>query len=112
VDKMIWDNDEKRLRFAVKYLRENGIKPNQGGMWIQKHLFIVGKRKLKLYLASGTTSLIKDATLLFQTISKDSLAYAELAEFLDDFEFSVTSSKDHHGHEHHYATLKGKEWWL
>ncbi len=105
-----WNNDEKRLRFAVKNLREKGIKPNNGGMWLQKHLFLIGKRKLKLYLASGTTSLIKEATLLFETSSKDSLAYAEIAGFLDNFEYSNISFKDFHGHEHHRAALKGQEW--
>jgi len=100
--------DEKRLREGVRYLRENGIKPNQGGFWLDKHIFLIGKRKIKAYIASGTTSLIKEATLLGSSSAKSPTAYADIAEILESVKVTSTSWKDMHGHTHHYSNIEYK----
>ena len=105
--------EEKRLREGVRHLRQHGIKPNQGGFWLQPfltdltpHLFLIGKRKIKLYLAKGDTSLIKESIFLFESSQKDNIAYSELAEFLENFEFYQATFKEPiYGFEKHVASL-------
>lgn len=98
---------EKRLRDIVRNSRTNLVGTFAFAYWIngegvEKVAFVIGKRKLKLYLANNGRSIKSDSTFIGETSAKDNaVAYSELAELLEKATdlYNLHEYKDHWGHK-------------
>ena len=101
-----WDNDENKLREAVRYCRLQGGSLKSGkGFKLQNHLFLEGKKKLKVVLSEDFVPKGKRSHILFETKANDSQAYAEIAEFLDNLEFYTAEKVGAFGFTEYHASL-------
>jgi hypothetical protein len=116
---MLTIEQEKRIREGVRYCRENGASFAYA-FWIggeddniTQFAYIVGKRKLKLYLAGKSNGKCPSAQsrketgiLLVETTAANGEAYSLLAEALEGAHdsYMVEGYSDHWGHNHKWVS--------
>lgn len=69
---------------------------------VESMAYVVGKRKLKLYVTTTGRSVKTQSILIGETAVRNNLAYADLAELLEGAKdrFTYSTHTDHHGHTH------------